>query len=234
MPIPPWLPDGKNQAEYPDPKTASTDQWAWEFLRRNEEFQNDAKQANELFHQPPVITNSSASFPGQREAKLLMGKWGIRCWHIPNPSKPNEWDNHEVELEFYGHVMQSGHATNIFKRPSMPIQFRRDTEVVINFDLEFSIHEQLETAKSLLLESQAAFGFKPKLSSRARGPNKLLDYLRVHDGKSSGLSETEIGRMLYRHLNTSRENLKSKVDADFEAANMLIKGGYRYLRLKDE
>ncbi len=36
-----WLPDWRNESEYPDPKTASPQQWAWEFLRRNHSYQKD-------------------------------------------------------------------------------------------------------------------------------------------------------------------------------------------------
>src|SRR5438477_241770 len=37
--IPDWLPDWTKQHQYPDPKTTSSRQWAWEFLRRNPEYQ---------------------------------------------------------------------------------------------------------------------------------------------------------------------------------------------------
>lgn len=36
-----WLPDWKDETAYPDPETTSLQQWAWEFLRRNPEYQKD-------------------------------------------------------------------------------------------------------------------------------------------------------------------------------------------------
>ena len=41
MTIPTWLPNWKNSDEYPNPKNTIADQWAWEFLRRNPEYQAD-------------------------------------------------------------------------------------------------------------------------------------------------------------------------------------------------
>lgn len=39
--IPEWIPNWENPCEYPDPATTSMKEWAWEFLRRNEEYQRD-------------------------------------------------------------------------------------------------------------------------------------------------------------------------------------------------
>ncbi len=36
-----WLPNWKNANEYPDPDTTYLKEWAWEFLRRNPEYQQD-------------------------------------------------------------------------------------------------------------------------------------------------------------------------------------------------
>ena len=43
--IPTELPDWQNPAEgdYPDPKKATPQEWAWQFLRRNEEYQKNYK-----------------------------------------------------------------------------------------------------------------------------------------------------------------------------------------------
>lgn len=40
-PAPSWLPDWKDEANYPDPKYADYHQFAWEFLRRNPDYQLD-------------------------------------------------------------------------------------------------------------------------------------------------------------------------------------------------
>ena len=44
MKKPDWLPNWRNGDEYPDPATTSAQQWAWEFLRRNHEYQADYKE----------------------------------------------------------------------------------------------------------------------------------------------------------------------------------------------
>ncbi|MFA5593272.1 MAG: DUF6499 domain-containing protein [Micavibrio sp.] len=36
-----WLPDWRDKSQYPDPRSTSNKQWAWEFLRRNPDYQKD-------------------------------------------------------------------------------------------------------------------------------------------------------------------------------------------------
>ncbi|MBU0908338.1 MAG: hypothetical protein KKA54_11165 [Proteobacteria bacterium] len=44
MKKPDWLPNWRNVAEYPDPASTTAQQWAWEFLRRNSDYQADYKE----------------------------------------------------------------------------------------------------------------------------------------------------------------------------------------------
>ncbi len=39
--IPAWLPKWKNPSQYPDPANTTPEHWAWEFLRRNPDYQAD-------------------------------------------------------------------------------------------------------------------------------------------------------------------------------------------------
>jgi hypothetical protein len=45
---PDWLPDWKDPKAYPKPNDRSLKQWAWQFLRRNPEYQADYKRWREL------------------------------------------------------------------------------------------------------------------------------------------------------------------------------------------
>ncbi|WP_130470513.1 transcriptional regulator domain-containing protein [Candidatus Magnetaquicoccus inordinatus] len=47
MSKPDWLPNWKNPSEYPDVDTTSIEQWAWEFLRRNKNYQKNFLRAAE-------------------------------------------------------------------------------------------------------------------------------------------------------------------------------------------
>lgn len=38
---PDWIPDWRDEKNYPDPATTTAQQWAWEFLRRNPQYQAD-------------------------------------------------------------------------------------------------------------------------------------------------------------------------------------------------
>jgi hypothetical protein len=46
--IPDWLPDWRDERQYPEPKTASQVRWYWEFLRRNPEYQEDYERVRHL------------------------------------------------------------------------------------------------------------------------------------------------------------------------------------------
>ena len=39
--VPDWLPDWRNAGAYPAPSELNLTSWAWQFLRRNPEYQND-------------------------------------------------------------------------------------------------------------------------------------------------------------------------------------------------
>ena len=52
---PDWLPDWKDPTAYPNPENTNAEQWAWEFLRRNSEYQRDYvlwKEAHKGNYQP--------------------------------------------------------------------------------------------------------------------------------------------------------------------------------------
>ena len=38
---PDWIPNWRKESEYHDPETTTSQQWAWEFLRRNFDYQRD-------------------------------------------------------------------------------------------------------------------------------------------------------------------------------------------------
>jgi hypothetical protein len=54
---PAWLPDWKNQKNYPDPTSTAPQQWAWQFLRRNPEYQQLWKKGIflQLFYNPASV-----------------------------------------------------------------------------------------------------------------------------------------------------------------------------------
>jgi len=50
--IPDWLPDWRDDSQYPHPKTTPLKQWAWEFLRRNPAYQKQWQETIEPWRRP--------------------------------------------------------------------------------------------------------------------------------------------------------------------------------------
>jgi hypothetical protein len=59
-----WLPNWRNKSEYPDPKQMNNLRWAWEFLRRNREYQQDYERLR-------VYTGGGPCFNGFRDEDSL-------------------------------------------------------------------------------------------------------------------------------------------------------------------
>jgi hypothetical protein len=59
---PDWLPDWKDISKYPDPKEASGGVWAWEFLRRNPQYQQLWEQYAALPPGPVYAGHSAYTF----------------------------------------------------------------------------------------------------------------------------------------------------------------------------
>ena len=79
MAIPEWLPDWRDLTKYPDPKSASPTQFAWEFLRRNPVYQKDyenvwgslseEERKTAEIYSPPTNENESVA-----EYRVLLDK----------------------------------------------------------------------------------------------------------------------------------------------------------------
>ena len=65
---PDWLPDWKDKIKYPDPKKATGRVWAWEFLRRNPQYQQLWEESTALPKPVNFIyTYSSSEFEKRLE-----------------------------------------------------------------------------------------------------------------------------------------------------------------------
>ena len=75
MAVPDWLPDWRDESQYPSKDSKATD-FIWEFLRRNASFQED-------FANCP-----GKPFSGGKESRDLANKYGLNIPYVPHPSTP--------------------------------------------------------------------------------------------------------------------------------------------------
>jgi hypothetical protein len=177
---PAWLPDWRDPSKYPDPKSIAPLQWAWEFLRRNAEYQADAILANswpappgnvligsaELFAKLMSIDTDQTATKAERHewkhwgelqdaqiAKVaeLARKWHLRRGILPDPANPRAWNEDDFELP--GHLLSSYAARDYWtgKPGKFMVTPKHPNEIAVVFDLTEPLPAQLKAARGHLL-----------------------------------------------------------------------------------
>jgi hypothetical protein len=226
--IPPWLPDWTDKTQYPDPDKAPGRVWAWEFLRRNLQYQQLWEKyaelapglihlghsayvfadLNERFEQdfgvwtpaPPSMTIANPDF--RWRPKFI--EQNPRHWVLPvNISNDDEFEIPEIHLE-------------------------HPAEVVVKFDLRSQINPQLVYVGELLKKELKRLTGAKVLGGEPRTRfDKYLGYLRVLDAKLSGISHETIGAEILGVKDPAYQ--KPTAVYAFKSAKLLRDGGYRFL-----
>lgn len=177
---PDWRPDWRDPRAYPNPASAPPRRWAWEFLRRNTDYQRYARIAAEI-----MSRNSSGTWDNDD----FQDYWAI-CFNFglsrycPDPSQHYKdfEDLHQNvrfdadELIKVQHYSPNGH-------PRLPMWPSNVNEVTIKFDLNMPIETQIADAKRTLQWQADYLGQIRKIkpyAKRAR-PDKYPLYLRALD-----------------------------------------------------
>jgi len=186
--IPAWLPNWREQNEYPSPSTASRLEWAWQFLRRNPEYQQAWEQHIRPHYDPSDLSeaiDSKSSHmrlrrldrPQLEETRVFQEQFRIGTHPPPAPSEPT------AKLGFVAirYAEIRGEYT-----PRIP---PGDDQVLMLFHLNLSIERQFADARKLLT------------SLRRRQFHASFDqyqrYLRLLDAKAVGASNADIAQVLY-------------------------------------
>ncbi|MDQ3582360.1 MAG: DUF2285 domain-containing protein [Pseudomonadota bacterium] len=201
--IPPWLPDWKDESAYPE--KLAPEFWAWEFLRRNAEYQEDYG----VFSNLPYADNGN-------EEHRLMKKWGVFPLHDPDESQPltierGLYSEKPPYVYFDGRVRHS----EIWHSPPFV------------FDLRQSLDKQLAECKQWLKcmrdNRGENRGFSAERGKRIQDDSIYRTYLRVLDAERCGASREEMADRLYPDSHTDTPSKALHV------ARELRDGGYRDL-----
>jgi hypothetical protein len=188
----PW-PNWQNPAEYPDPELAPPERWAWEFLRRNPDYQADYRrlcdegrfyavpgEANDIPYSElglRVPTNGAEAFEAlaikktSPLARKLEQKWGVKP--IASPEAADAWKWLSMAP---GVVQLLGAHTDHLPHPPL-----KQTEILVKIDAAGPIDDQLKTATHLLKLYRDGFKIKP-YGERERRHLWAL-YLRLLDAR---------------------------------------------------
>ena len=241
----PWeLPQNWRTGEnYPDHKTASRNRWAWEFLRRNEDFQKElaavdlqGKDFNQKMEANKFPTLEDENAHPVRSAKaILFARWSIkRETHgslfdsIDAPGAPDcpvtfisSWVNPvTIPWTFSGEITNSGTPEKFFIYPY------DSATALIPFNLNWPIEPQILAAKRYLnanrRESKAPRSHVSKYST----------YLRIWDAKKEGVTDIKIYLAMGADLSCANSNYEKTIENAQNAAHQLINvGGYVMIAL---
>jgi hypothetical protein len=196
----------KNPSDYPV-SDVSADRWAWEFLRRNKEYQKDCSELDTLFR----LLSKAERHLRDKELSLkhqsLCEKWGIdsyypRAWLLNFPDGPNPdgtYTFHDFKYSapcsFLVSRLDPISCGAAFIRLDGPdskklieqgetgwgyvIPKRSDQEVLV-FNLNLPIGPQVERAKETLLNGQK--NLRKQTISLRHHTKQFVCYLRAYDG----------------------------------------------------
>ena len=229
--IPAWLPNWKDASQYPDPEDTSYQQWAWEFLRRNQVYQEDQKyyEAQYQYCWGPLHDRlKSGTLKGNEfddvygELINLEDKYGIA--RLPSPdinhlSGPYAWDIRKVIWKPHT-VWKEGkkeEIDNIFYHELTPTQFG----VVLD-----RARPKLPQMKAI--EGYFEWGKKPKWKGSKPQCDYFRNYLRILDAKQCDATHINIAIELFpaKVKNMGKDGARNHVSKNFKMAKSLRDGGY--------
>jgi hypothetical protein len=206
---PSWLPSWTNQTKYP--AKASRLDWAWEFLRRNPEYQKLWSQLIAPNYDPRHVTMNLKRTPALAQKVYdrvrtpikksfrdypfdrFRAQFGI----ISVPLNPSE---RKARILF----ATIRYARKPLKRGGMPPGWTysvptalQDHEVLVWFDLRRPIEWQLKTAKKVLTEQIKEEKLEGVPFQFRFRPQQYVRYLRLLDAKAAGVKDAFVAGVLY-------------------------------------
>lgn len=236
-----------NPADYEYCLSNTYEQWAWEFIRRNPEYQQEwekelATWPQRLVENPhlqnqlkreenrtPCTPRFSVS-PDHEDFGLQpsrqRNKWRLGYYY--NPSLPRPPSLHFMESEFYIHFLKPENYTD-----EMMVEVK-DFVQSVSFDLRFPLNPQLEEAKAVMKKRQSALKNEGVLSDRnpsLRTDQELgwINYLRLLDAEAVGAIKSVVAPLLFPDSDEAGTSPGEKYDGVRDEAWLWVKQRYQLL-----
>jgi hypothetical protein len=228
-----WLPNWRNPSQYPDSKASRVD-WAWQFLRRNPEYQKLwSEHVGPRYDKAHVESSFQRTAGGARED--LDGRHRVRLMMHggPHPDQaifrkrfgvitiPQDPSESIATVRFEAQSVR--YARPPLCRPPADLQ---DHQVLVCLDLEWPIEAQLKNVKRLLAQelknqklNKAAFRFRFRA-------DKYRRYLQLLDARIAGASARQIAKIVYGD-SLGSEDAKKRVRQDRKVAEALRDNPWR-------
>lgn len=244
---PSWLPNWRNEGEYPD-EECSPKLWAWQFLRRNPDYQDDycrwrqfvdffsleSQHCRDLEAQLTEKWNISHLWDPAAAGNVWIGAWGSKADALPPHFFEFEGET-EVPDDDPMRFEAGGGGRRVILRgdPSEP-----ETDPAMHYfvrvDARYPLNKQIEAiAEFHQARQQGLKEYDPHELINPKGPQlaKLREGLRVFDAAWCGAQPKEIAAALFPSLsfNPSKGDNKHLVARPLKRAKDLVSGRYREL-----
>lgn len=221
--------DPKYQCQYPDPKMATPERWAWEFLRRNPSYQSDCewflKFASDFLPRYSWRTNSapqatSAQIDSISRLRVELGRrWGL-AQILPYErlfGDKGDWPPKSAP-QFI-----EDSPEGMWLPMDGPLPLNRPHLITVQFNLKRPIDAQLRSAGRLLQDRQTELVVTGTIERSVKPREREYRfYLRALDAMGHGLNAKEAAALLGKQATDT-------VTEWLRVARRLRNGGYRDL-----
>ena len=224
---PHWLPDWQNKSQYPVLGKTSHQQWAWQFLRRNSNYQRLWDRIIDGNYNSDFVAWEASLFKKRRglfhvwlfehyfrnpDLRIFVDKFKIVSTP-PDPAEPN------ATPVFLGNVIRYA-LPQSRQLPMRALTKLADSEILVWLDSNQRIDPQLQATK-ILLAQRAKITKKNKFHA---APKACQKYLRLLDAKACGASNSQIAKIIYPQLSNAYVRARPagrQIRGDFNIAKKL-------------
>jgi len=232
---PDWLPDWTDSKNYSNAAKTSSRAWAWEFLRRNAEYQK-LWQLEALPNNKKNLSGLQLMEHSENIMKRLEWDFGLRTG--ASPSMKSSAPDFEKRLLFVTHG----------KRWAKPVDWPDDvdpyvvnelledpSEVILQFDVRWPLKSQIVAAETFLKEHVEQLKEKNKLdpTNHRMIPKYFREYLRLLDAEAAGEEPKKMSKVIYNIIDEYPDHKgQQKVFDSLKRARWLRDKGYRFIAIQ--
>lgn len=213
-------PDGTDASRYANINNWSYRRWAWEFLRRNTDFNEECKRVKDgSAEDKQIVANkfSLKQFKDYRESYI--GSSGSPKFSI---GTINSWSHLDAKQK-------------AVRKQAVRIKYG---QIVIRFNLEQAIQDRKAIDKQLRLAKQKLEKCLDEYEAQTQikcikkdfKPSVFGKYLRALDGASAGMSQPEIASLIFPSVaNADRDKKIEKIKPIIKRAKEISTKEYMHL-----
>jgi Family of unknown function (DUF6499) len=227
--VPDWLPDWTEITGYPSKTEKNPRTWAWEFLRRNPEYQKVWEQIEAL---PPGPIQHDLSLADILERLEI--DFGLRS---PAPPSMGSADpNFKTRPQFvtHGKIWFKPVGWPSEAGPYVVNELLDDTEVLFQVDLRLPLERQMCVAKTFLKTQKQHLQSLKIIDAKDRriSSQGYRDFLRLLDAEAAGQTLKKMAQAIYGIVDKYPVHTgQQQASENLQRAKWFRDKGYRYIAM---